>query len=331
MRPGLRVILDSIQPDAFDGGPAYFVAKPAAGSATHFVGWSRQRVPCVLIETADVSFRAPLQLTGLEVQYCLHCNVNLSGDTYSEKVLTVVSCNSTDIEAQNYFLHLMESLLRILGDRPALSRLIDAVTRLVDIFQLLTRPPRRGVIGLYGELTVIALSSSPVVALSAWRAGLDDRFDFALANVRLETKATSKRVRIHHFSFEQCSPPRGTTGILASMFVEQNGGGQSVRELALEIDEKIGTDNEARVKLHATIAASLGSSLPAAFQLRFDDALARSSLHFFDLTDVPAIREDIPKGVSEVRFRTDLSGVLPRDLKALRGRGEPLRSILPSV
>jgi hypothetical protein len=218
-----------------------------------------------------------------------------------------------------------------LGDRPRLSQLTDAIARLVEIFQLLGRPPRRGVIGLYGELTVIALSADRKFCVSAWRASLDDRFDFSVDEIRMETKATSNRVRTHHFSFDQCSPPHGTTGVLASMFVEQAGGGQSVRELIVDIEGKIGTDNEARVRLNATIAASLGSSLPAALQMRFDDRLARSSLLFFDLADVPAIRGDIPRGVSEVRFRADLSGTAAHQLNSLREKSESLGRLLPST
>jgi hypothetical protein len=107
MQPGLRAILNGIQPAHANSGPAHFIARPIPATARHFVGWDHLRAPCVLVETLDIDFRAPLQLSGLEVQYCQRCNVNFPDGDCSEKILTVISCSSVQVETQDYFLHLM--------------------------------------------------------------------------------------------------------------------------------------------------------------------------------------------------------------------------------
>lgn len=330
MPSGLRAILEEIRPEASDSHPTRFIAKPIPGCQRHFIAWNRLNVPCVLLETTDSYFRAPLQLAGLEVQYCAPCDVTLSSGATSKHTLSVVTCTSPDRNTQDYFLHLVETLLRIVGPAPQLSVVADAVSKLVEILQHLTRPHRRSVMALYAELTVIALSADPHIGLAAWRAEVDDRFDFAIADVRLETKATGDRIRAHHFSLDQCTPAAGVTAAIASMFVEQNGGGQSLSELIAEIEQRLSDDGQARLKLQNVVARSLGSSLLRALQIRFDEQLTRSTLSFFDASDIPAIRTDIPSAVTHIRFRADLTGLACRSLDQLRAKSATLATLLPA-
>ena len=329
MRPPLRIILEDVRPSGTHAGHNYFIVRPIPDFEKHYVGWDFRAAPCILIETMDAGFRAPLQLAGLEAQYAMPCDISLPEGKSETKTLTVITCTASDVAGQDYFLHLMDTVLRIVGPHPTLSAVVSAIARLVEILQQLARPPRRSVIGLYGELTVIAVGNDPVACLSAWRSDIDDRFDFSLGNVRLEAKATSERVRAHMFSFEQCSPPNGTHGVIASMFVEPNGGGQSIEEILAEIISRLHEDQQARLKLQSTVASSLGTNLLAALSMRFDQALARSTILFFDALSIPAIRSHLPLGVNQVRFRSDLSGVAPGSIEILGSQSAQLRQLLP--
>lgn len=330
MQPGLRTLLEGIRPNSTQVGPKHFTVCAAPGYDNHFVGWDHRGAPCVLLEASDSGFRAPLQLAGLEVQYSVPCEIEVPGAATDRRTLSVITCTTPDAVGQDYFLHLMDTVLRIVGRNPTLLAIVDSIARLVEILQQLARPARRSVVGLYGELTVIAVSHDPVACLSAWRSDLDDRFDFSLADVRLEAKATSERMRAHSFSFEQCSPPRGTHGVVASMFVEPSGGGQSLEEALAEIASRLGDDQRARLKLQSTVANSLGSTLLGALSMRFDEALARSTLSFFDATAIPAIRSNVPAGVTQIRFRSNLSELSPSPLDALRSKSRALGLLLPA-
>jgi Putative PD-(D/E)XK family member, (DUF4420) len=229
MQPTPRAVLEGIRLDTVRAGPRHFLVNSIPEYPHHYVGWDHRATPCILLVSSDAGFRAPLQLAGLEVQYSVPCEISLPVGRTDRRTLSVISCTAPEAADQDYFLHLMDTVLRIVGPTPALSAIVDAIARLVEILQQLARPPRRSIIGLYGELTVIAVSHDPIACLSAWRTDVDDRFDFSLADARLEAKATSERTRVHTFSVEQCTPPRGTHAIIASMFVEPNGGGQSVQ------------------------------------------------------------------------------------------------------
>jgi len=330
MSSRLKEVLDTLKPAKATIGHAQFVAASIPGYESHFVGWNNASEPCLLIKTLDSSFLAPLKLSALEAQFCIPCEIVLPNDVSERYQLTVVTCTSIDADLRDYFLHLMDTLVQIIGPRPSLHAVSDAIGKLVEILQQLAKPASRSVAGLFAELLVIAVSRDPIRCVAAWRANTGDRFDFSLENARLEAKATGDRIRSHYFTIEQCLPPQGTHAAIASVFVEQNGAGQSLGDLIAEVQRRFNGDMQAHLKLRAIVANSLGLTLPAALQMRFDGALARSTLSFFRAEDIPAIRTQVPAGVSSVRFRSDLTGIKPVEIEEIVVVCPTLRCMLPT-
>ena len=208
--------------------------------------------------------------------------------------------------------------------------MIDAVRRLVDLFQRLERPSSRSVTGLFGELYAIHASTSPATAVDAWHSAIDDRFDFSIGDVRLEVKASSTRQRAHSFSLEQCTPPPATLGILLSLFVETSGGGLSLLELVERIERHLDGNLDLILKLQETVAEGLGATAATALSMRFDEDLARSSLQVYELIAIPAVRDGVPSEVSQVRFRSDISRTPIADVAALIAQHQQARALLPN-
>jgi hypothetical protein len=246
-------------------------------------------------------------------------------------MFTVVRCRSVDPEIIRYFLSVAETLLRILGPTPTRAAVSDAITRLAHIFQRLQSPATRPVNGLFGELFLIRQSRNPFRALAAWRTQDMSRFDFNAGSVRLDVKAAGGRQRIHTFSYDQCNPPSGTTALAVSLFVEQTAGGVSLRQVVREIETLVVTNFELVLKLHDTVADTLGRSLKEALSVRFDRRLAASSLQFYDLRSIPAVRNEPPPGVSDIHFRSDLSGAPRADIRRLLDRDPSLADFLPEA
>lgn len=277
----------------------------------HYIGRDSSGYPALLLNSRDLGLRTPIRLALLEVQFSLSCRITDDAGKETTETLTAISCRSHDDALTEYFAHVTEAIVRILGRAPTSQQVSETVSRLAELFQNLTRPAGRTVIGLFGELIVIHLSQSPKIALQAWRSSVDNRFDFAIDDARLETKAASDRIRAHHFSREQCMPPDGTRGVLVSLFVERSGGGLSVGELVERIEEQLEGDAELTLKLHLNVAETLGNATTEGLTVRFDEHLARGSLQIYDLNQIPAPRDDVPPEVSQVRFRADLSRLHP--------------------
>jgi hypothetical protein len=231
---------------------------------------------------------------------------------------------------RRYFLYLADLILRILGPAPTLAAVISAAEHLARMFQVLSQPARKPLTGLIGEMLIIARSAEPAATTMAWRSAIDDTFDFASDDLRIEVKAGQGRVRQHYLAYDQCHPPQGTVGILASLFVESSGGGLSVGELLREIEQGLVGQPGALMRLQEVFAQTLGTTVVTALEERFDRDLADDSLQLFDLAEVPAVRGPLPRGVSQVRFRADLGVCAPRNPAYFRVRSQTASKFLPA-
>jgi hypothetical protein len=303
----LADLLTSVEPHARDADESSFKVRLIPGYERHYVGRNSAGHPGLLLGSAPGAFHAPVRLAMIDVRFGNRHRIHPVDGYEREELLSVITCTSHDAQAQAYFLHVCGTILRIVGPNPTLHEIVQVVERLIDLFRRLSRPASRSLNGLLGELFLIAASRDVHTVAAAWRATDIDRFDFSTGNVRLDVKASGERRRVHHLSTEQCQPPAGTVGLLSSLFIEGNGGGQSLRELIAVIEAALASNDELILRVQETIAESLGESLPTAMSARFDDRLALASLRFYDLAKVPAIRDGVPPDVSDVHFRSDLS------------------------
>lgn len=325
----LAELLASVEPLAHGADEGSFRVRSIPGYERHYVGRNSTGHPSLLLGSASGVFHAPVRLAMMDARFGNRHRIHPVDDNEREELLSVITCTSHDAQAQAYFLHVCGTILRIVGPNPPLHDIVQVVQRLIELFRRLSRPATRSLNGLLGELFLIAVSRDVRAAVAAWRSTELNRFDFSTGNVRLDVKASAERLRVHHLSAEQCQPPAGTVGLLASLFIESSGGGQSLRELVVAIEAALDGNDDLILKVQETIAETLGESLPTAMGARFDDRLARASLRFYDLGMVPAIRDGVPPEVSGVHFRSDLTRAEPLDESAVRIMSETALRFMP--
>ncbi len=325
----LSELLGSVAPLMVGADEGAFRVISIPGYERHYVGRNSAGQPCFLLGSEPGAFQAPVRLALLEARFGNQHRIHPIDGDQREELLSVITCTSHDVQAQAYFLHVCETILRIVGPDPTLDSIVQSVQRLIEIFRRLSRPASRSLNGLVGELFLIAASRDVRGSVAAWRSTDIDRFDFSTGNVRLDVKASAERLRIHHLSAEQCQPPEGTIGLLASLFIEGSGGGQSLRELVIAIETALGGREDLILKVQETVAETLGESLPSAMGARFDDRLALASLRFYDLATVPAIRDGVPPEVSGVHFRSDVSRTEPVTESDVQAMSETALQFLP--
>lgn len=329
----LETLFEAIAaPADIDAAKPLYAVLPAPGYQSYFIGKDRECRACLLVATSQQARRkpSPIRLESLDVQFELPCHLTKADEASQEGRFTVIRCRALDHETVRYFLSVCETVLRMAGDAPDQDSVAVAVHRLAAIFQKTQKPPVRTVNGLFGELYLISRSTNPVRTLAAWRVDETARFDFVDGDVRIDVKATGARVRAHIFSYDQCNPPPGTIAVAASLFVERVSAGMSLRLLIDEIITTVSASADLVLKLHEVAAATLGTSLNEALAWTFDVKLAESSLRFFDLTALPAIRGALPAGVSDVRFRSDLSAMASVSAQALIDRDPVFWDLLPT-
>jgi Putative PD-(D/E)XK family member, (DUF4420) len=326
----LAELLASVEPLAQAADESSFRVRPVPGFERHYVGRNSTGHPSLLLGSGPGAFHAPVRLALLDARFGNRHRIHPLDCDEREELLSVITCTSHDVQAQAYFLHVCWTILRILGPNPTLHDIVQVVQRLIELFRRLARPASRSLNGLLGELFLIAASRDVRAAVAAWRRTDVDRFDFSTGNVRLDVKASAERLRVHHLSAEQCQPPAGTVGLLASLFIESSGGGQSLRELVAAIQAALGSSDDLILKVQETIAETLGESLPTALGARFDDRLALASLRVYDLATVPAIRNGVPPEVTAVHFRSDLTQMQALSDEDLRRLSELAPQFFPA-
>lgn len=326
-------IFDSLLPVSIDEveSPAFSVsALPEAPN--RFVGKDNEGRACFLLSTlpqAGQGQRSHIRLQYMEAQFGVRARIKCGG-VVSEGRFTIVRCKARDAQINRFFLSSAEAISKGLVENADEAAMASVINRLAIIFQQLRNPPSRSLNGLFGELFIIRESRSPTTALRAWRVQDASRFDFTFGDFRLDAKTSSGRLRVHTFSYDQCNPPPGTVALAASLFIEQISGSPTLQILMDEVGSEVSAFPDLVLKLHETVAATLGESLNHALSVGFDLRLARASLAFFDMRSIPAIRGDLPLGVGDVHFRSDLSAVQSLTAESLWGRYPELVELLPS-
>jgi hypothetical protein len=279
----------------------------AIPSTEHHLGKDAQGRPAILLNVAASPVRpASIVLQNLRVEHTLHCRITTDGVVLDGQ-FSLIHCQSEDVVLQNCFLDLAETILQSLPPAPTAAQLSDAVERMAVLFLALERPASRTAQGLWGELFLIANAKQPVIAAEAWHTEVCERYDFALALCRLEVKTANDRTRNHYFSFEQVYPASGVGVVIASLFVERSAAGTKLGDLWDAVRSAVTAQPELRLKIDEICLRSLGSSWSDARSLGFDEQLAKQSLAFYDVQDIPRIPSDLPAGLSELRFRSDVS------------------------
>jgi len=312
----LESLLNEIVPPS---GEVVFNVRRLEPGSVFYVGRDARGFAAVLIETLDSGRTVPLKLAGVEVSFSTPYRIVEADRPASMQTLTAIICTNQEREVIAYFANIMESLLPFLGRAPSTRKVAETVRQLVDLFQKLRSPARRSLVGLVGEISVIDAARDVATAVRCWRTDPDERFDFAAGTLRLDVKASSNRQRVHEISFDQANPPEGTRGMIASICIEAMAGGMPLSELLRTIEGKLAAQPSQTLRLRTIVAATLGDSLPEAMRWCFDRELATSSLRYFDVLSIPAIRPPLPPNVLSARFVSDFAGCIAVDVAAWEG------------
>lgn len=328
--PELATLFSALaMPPGASSTDGFYSGSSIPGTTHHLAKDSRGR-PVVLLTAAGTETRpASLQLQNLQVEHGVRCRIAQGSGNTVESLFTVAQCRADDSLLQRCFLDLFDAILATLPESPSQRDVSQAIDRMSTLFLAVERPPRRAAQGLWGELLLIIRAENPQLMAVSWHNEPSERYDFASGTQRVEVKTSADRSRRHHFSLEQVHPTQGLQCVVASMFLESSSAGISLGELWDQVRDILSGQAELRVHIDEVCFSSLGSSWQQARALAFDEQLALNSLGFYDVRDIPRLPEHMPDGVSEVRFRADLS--LGTELQNTGRDISPLVELLLSI
>lgn len=320
----LRQLFEALVPPPITPGLAHFSAQPVPGHEAHRIGKDADGAPCLLLHVMGSAVGAPpppIVMSHLAVQHDVHCRISRSPQPSEEATFTLIRCLSREEGLVTKFLDVMEVVVGALGTTPTVDRVRRAVEELVELFRALERPPQKSVRGVWGELFLITRGHDPCRLATAWHAVPAEAFDFGEGSDRVEVKAASGTARQHYFSYLQVHPPHGVRVLIASLFVEAFAGGTTVKALLSALRGRLSTRPDLALRAESITAQCLGRFWAPALEESFDWQRAENSLRFFEAHTIPAVSAELPSEVTDVRFRSDLSGCASLGLVETRQKG----------
>jgi len=169
---------------------------------------------------------------------------------------------------------------------------------------------------------VIEQATDPAALIRAWHTRPTDVYDFNTESQRIEVKSASGRVRQHQFALTQLQPPPDTHVLIASVLMEQAGAGTALSELIESLQARLAAHPELVIQLDRMVFSTLGNTWRRALESRYDRAVAKTSLQFYNARVIPGGDVQLPSSISNVHFTANLTGlahVTRKELRAARG------------
>jgi hypothetical protein len=249
----------------------------------------------------------PLRLRNLEITYSVRCVIS-DNDSVVEDVFAVIACLSDEEAIADLFWGACEALLALLPPAPTAIEISQLAGGLTDLFAQLSRRPSGPMLGLIGELLVILASKDPDSTVRAWRNSDLDTWDFVFDSLRVDAKLTTSSKRQHELSYSQANPADPPTAHFASILLFESAVGVSVSELMAMVLKSLSIDAGLYSKVQHVVAETLGPDL-ASTKVRVDISPSIDSIRIYSASDVPAVRAQLERGVTGVRFTSDFEAV----------------------
>ena len=262
----------------------------------------------------------------LSIQYDIKCTIKSTPKGIEKnKTFSILKLKSKDPDIEDYFIELCEIFIKRLGNNPKILDVKIQFEKLESIFIKLSKTSNKSILGLWGELFLIAVANDSEYIINSWHKESNDKFDFNDGIDKLEVKTTTQNRRKHNFEIQQLKKFSNSLTIIASIITSETDNGTSIGNLLNQIKNNISSDLYEKLILKTFDV--IGDKINDIENFKFDYKLAESEIKFYFSDDIPKPKI-IPVEVFEVRFQTDLSNI--KAIPKSKFKGLLLKSIKAS-
>lgn len=288
-----------------------YTALRIQGRNNAYVAVNSAGQPALLVETDSRATAPSLRTARVSLRPSEEFNVFIDGKTVTGRAFHTLVCESSDQVEVEYFLILLEAFLasqvesEIVGDN--LFSFFRSMIRLFSVTSVRNLDSERQ--GLWGELFVMRQVRGYRCWAPYWHSEVTRLFDFSTFKKRVEVKTTVGTQRIHHFSHNQIWEAEGEQIVIASLLLMEDDAGLSLRELVRECRKALhGTPDYLKLEFAVRCAGMEDPSLDGP---RFNESQADKKLAWFKSTDTPHFLVPEPPGVSETKYKVNLTAATP--------------------
>jgi len=285
-------------------------AKLFPGRTNDYIARGSKGEPTVLIANKGGRTNvAPIALRNIFVEYAAEMEICLETEV-TQGSFIVLAASDDRPDLYEAFCAMVEAVVSGLPVNPAAFEVEHTIQALIELFRVANTPPKKTVVGLWGELLIIDASPDSVAALRAWHVTPFDKHDFVLDKYAIEIKSTERTERIHEFNHSQLINVAGKDVLIVSVLLRRSSTGYSCQDIADAILLKL-PDQKDRLKLLRGVYESLGNEVYMSNDLRFDRREALNLLRQVRAETLPRVLVPPNSGISNVRYSINLDACLP--------------------
>ena len=281
-----------------------FSAKRLNNSYDHFIGINGKDHLSLLFSTSK-PFGKNVNIQNLKLNHGITATIRINKKNIKKK-FSILSCTSNNENLREIFLSSMENTISNLPKNLSEKEVYEKTKNLIELYNKIAKNRDKDLIGFWGELFVILFINKVDKFLKAWHPNLSDNFDFYDNNQALEVKTTQSNDRKHTFSYEQLNNKFNNI-IIGSVMIRKSRSGKSLFDLKKEIEKKI-RDKDNKKKLYEIYLTTIGlKSQDELNKIKYDFKYAKDNIKFFDSKFVPRIKEIPMRGLSKIKFESNLN------------------------
>ena len=287
-------------------GHAFTVA-PVPGNQGVLLGVDMTDHPVLFVLAEAGAVEPPLRTNNVSLHIGQSYSLASMDDFPRTELLHSLRCETSDSPDVETFLLLAEAFLarqEAVGvDRHTLTSFFRSMVRLFEVTPAKDLQGERH--GLWGELFMMSRVGGFRFWAPFWHSEVTRRFDFSCGRNRVEVKITTRPERMHHFSHRQIYAIEGEEIVVASIVASEDDSGLSLRQLIEDCRSALlGTPDYLKLE-KAVRQAGMESSTESGPAI--DVVEAEEGLAWFRSIDIPHFRVPEPAGVTETRYKVDLS------------------------
>ncbi len=294
-----------------------FTVTPMPERYDAYLGIDVDGRPCLFVRTEKMSREPPMRTAHVSLQLSQEYDLAISDSSLSRELFHSLRCETSEKVEVDTFLVLVEAFLARNKNQPLVADTLTSFFR--SMVRLFSVGPARDLEserqGLWGELFVMSQVRGFEFWAPFWHSETTRRFDFSALGRRVEVKTTTGAERIHHFSHRQIYALEGEEIVIASLLLREEDAGLSLRDLINECRTLL-QRSPFYLKLEKAVRQA-GMEASSEIGPIFDAKEAEKNLAWFKSTDAPHFRVPEPVGVSETRYKVNLSTAPRLDSKEL--------------
>ena len=269
----------------------------------HRLGKNYNGLPSILINTKKNNESvAPYKGMSIRLRFNINCKIHEENEKQN---YTILSCISKDEQIIKIFLDICQTTISQLGKEPTPKEISEKTQMLIDLFKEMPNK-LSSIVGLWGELFLIASSRNIPKSLEAWHQHAEDKYDFYDNNEALEVKCTSKTDRKHTFKHDQLVSNLKDHYVASIMISDDPVKGLSVVDLYEDIKKRCKLDN-LNNKLKKIFFKIVGKTpYEELNEYRYNFDYSKKNVMYYKLKDISTlVNED--DSVTDISYKIDLS------------------------